>query len=243
MVKVLLAILLSVSVVTGTLERPTTWKQEKDILECMMIDRMQSIENMHGIQFDDDWKPSVCFGYANNLTAEERDDWLAEYSSRTQSFKFSPKSEYKKDLALMDHELGHALMDQVSRRNGYGPWPNFECTQTMNDKEYTSVEILSEGAGSYFEFKGQEIYTRANEDAINYLPTSPNDRRWKDKGYKYKGGWWVVAPIIKEYGERGLVYLITHPVEFDYGNLRAGAKTYRAKALKELADTAAQRPK
>jgi hypothetical protein len=214
----------------------------EEAMESLMIERMAIIEELHCIEFDDNWKPLVSFGFPDDLTISEKSDWDACYLPETQSFLFAPKHRYGKKSSLVDHELGHALMDQVSRRFGNRPWPDYECVMYMNTKERISVKIRTEGVGAYFEYGGQPPYKDEEEYGFNWLPSGPEDPAWNSNQFTYLGGRWIVAPIIKQYGERGLVYLITHPIKYHYDNLREGAKVYREKALKELAETASKNP-
>ncbi|MCC7356760.1 MAG: hypothetical protein IT410_04095 [Candidatus Doudnabacteria bacterium] len=237
MPKLLFALFLALCVSTLGLGQTTQRASAEDAMESLMIERMAVIEELHCIEFDDNWKPRVSFGFPDDLSMSERSDWDGCYLPETQSFLFAPMHRYGKEISLLDHELGHALMDQVSRRSANRPWPDYECVIYMTIKEKVSVKIRSEGVGTYFEYKGQPPYKDDDQYGFNWLPSGPEDLAWDNIHYSYMGGRWIVAPIIKQYGEQGLVYIITHPIEYHYDNLREGAKAYREKALKELATT------
>ncbi len=239
--KLLLALFLGFCVVVAS-GQTTIRQTSEETFECLMTERMQVIEQIHGIKFDKDWKPRVCFGYPDDLTKQKKLDWYAEYFSTSQSFLLSPELRYQNDVSLADHELGHALMDQISRRSGNGPWFNLERMSKMSAQERISIKILSEGVATYFEYKGDPPDKDGDENGVNFLPEGPEHYGWKGNSYKYKGGRWIVAPIIRNYGERGIIYLITHPMVYHYDQVRTGAKAYQAKALKELGATATLRP-
>ena len=240
--KMLLALFLGFCMIATAQGQTTSSGREEEALECLMIERMKVIEQLHGIKFDNDWKPSVRLEFPDDLLPQKKSGYYASYLADTQSFLFSPMQKYLENIHVMDHELGHALMDQVSRRSGNGPWPNIECINTLSEKEQISLMIIDEGVGAYFEYQGQPRYKDEDTNGFYWLPDGPEDFAWKDPDFKYNGGRWIVAPIIKQYGERGIVYLITHPMVYHYDQVRTGAVAYQAKALKDLAATATLRP-
>jgi hypothetical protein len=84
----------------------------------------------------------------------------------------------------------------------------------------------------YFE---RVMYPTNEGLSSNAFPTNRNDSGFTFEIVAFYGGLWLVTPILKLYGEKGLIWLVTH--QFEAGeNLHESAILYQEKALKELAD-------
>ncbi|OGY89613.1 MAG: hypothetical protein A3B30_02160 [Candidatus Komeilibacteria bacterium RIFCSPLOWO2_01_FULL_52_15] len=193
--------------------------------------RICALEEKHGIAFDRGWVPQVTFDIPDHLHPMMRFQYGASYDPLTRGFMVSPFRREVADPRLIDHELGHALADQVSRRIGNGMWPDMKGWEDLSVDDRIGVNIISEGIGNYF--GGPD--SNAEE---GWLPESSADLTWMVRDFIYHGGHWLVEPIIKRYGERGIAYLVTHRFTFSGGDVRTPAKEYQRKALEELSRSA-----
>jgi hypothetical protein len=50
----------------------------------------------------------------------------------------------------------------------------------------------------------------------------------------YDGGYWLVRDILDTYRERGLIWLVSHPLSLSQNTMRADAVAYRQRALTDL---------
>ncbi|MDO8504721.1 MAG: hypothetical protein Q7S36_02600, partial [Candidatus Liptonbacteria bacterium] len=158
-----------------------------------------------------------------------------QYYMGEHAFEGAPELNWDSELmVLLDHELGHALADQVSRRIGNGTWPDTKMYSKLIWHKRYGAKILSEGIGGYFGYIAWESEGKRGEKS---LPARSDDNYWhSDDGADsfYDGGYWLVSPIIRRFGEKGLEYLVTHSFEFPDGNARKAAKEYQKRALNEL---------
>jgi hypothetical protein len=131
-----------------------------------------------------------------------------------------------------DHELGHALADQVSRRNGLGPWYTPDAFWNLPYDHRLGLTIVSEGTAGFIGHHGRPV-----GDNSGWFPASDDERRIANgELLVYTGGEWAVSDILRLHGERGLVWLISHPLVLpEYGDMRAVVVAYRTRALAELA--------
>ena len=208
--------------------------------------RMDYLEKRHGIKFDREALKDIRFGIPEGHEQTNQ----AEYDQNVQviyvntnflaifvkarilfgdsSFRGNPKF-YKKETAqfmsLLDHELGHALADQIARRAGKTMWPVLCCGE----------RVISEGIAEFFECEKPEPEVKSGDD---YFPAEGRVNFWDSNAGKRAirvGGHWLVRPILEKYGGKGIEYLVTH--KFDppeNGNMREAAKEYQKKALEEL---------
>jgi hypothetical protein len=95
-------------------------------------------------------------------------------------------------------------------------------------------ELVSEGTATYFEQTSDIDKIKCGQD--RYWPINinqpPGGITYND--VFYKGGYCLVEPIIRLYGEKGILYLITHPMKMRGNDLRQAASEYQIEALLEL---------
>lgn len=229
---------------------PAAWADGEAMLSNALSLRARTVEQESGFRFDRGWKPSVSLEWSLGTRGESLD---AIYKPEIQTVFFpihiwselaarhKPASGcLNADIAaadneldeLLDHELGHMLMDQVSRRNGLGPWFTEQRFQASTDAEKLGMDILSEGTAVYF----QRLDSPRDDSGLSERAFPAN--REEQALYTYKmiafdGGYWLVRDVLNRYGERGLVWLVAHPF-IATDDMRAAAVAYRARALREL---------
>ncbi len=211
--------------------------------EQAFVLRARVMEKKFGIKFDAEWKPKVVFGVISEETSTSPRLYsrlLAMYRQISQSFLVTPIENSEINFFTTDHELGHALVDQLSRRYGYGMWPSIEKFKSLEWDEQIGIRIVDEGLATYFGYENLLPSQRDGNNGADWLPEGINDIRWTMINYRYNGGHWLVAPIVDRFGERGIVYLITHPLRFKDGKVRTAGKKYQREALKQLANNPLQ---
>ncbi|MDD5164923.1 MAG: hypothetical protein PHG25_00065 [Candidatus Pacebacteria bacterium] len=135
------------------------------------------------------------------------------------------------DLAC--HELGHVLMDQVSRRNGLGPFFTVDYFNLCSRSHQFGINIMAEGTATYFQRK-----MHPTGETLSQFVFSPYDIDTPTM-FDYvlmvnQGGQWVVTDILEKHGERGLIWMLKNPLNV-LGPIRTAVTDYRARALHELA--------
>jgi hypothetical protein len=153
-----------------------------------------------------------------------------------QAFRGTPGlNRNAKLIRLLDHELGHILADHVSRRIGNGIWRDRRTFKLIPLHRINGSKVLSEGIAEFF---GHDPLEFKRSRGANFLPVGYNeDSFWlTNQGVEcaYAGGYWLVAPVLRNFGERGVAYLVTHPLDSPDSNLRRAAVEYQKKALAEL---------
>lgn len=192
------------------------------------------MEKRYGIKFDADWKPLVAFRIPDDIPSQSRADFSAQYVPETQSFVIAPTRRGTVDISVVKHELGHAITDQISRRIGKGMWPDVSKNPELEFDMIVGRAVISEGIGSYFQYKDDPYYPKDAKGGEEWLPQSFGDFLWRNKDFPYHGGHWLVAPIINKCGERGITYLLKHPLRFQNDDVRTAALEYQRVALKKL---------
>ncbi len=129
---------------------------------------------------------------------------------------------------VVDHELGHALTDQISRRNGLGPWFTKEYYNRQDPNNKVGLHVIDEGIAYYFRM----VYHNGENGTLELFPLY--GRKFGSKANKEMAGHWIVKDIIDKYGEKGILWLITHPFNAKDRNMREEARLYRDRALREL---------
>lgn len=253
-----LALILAFSSRTLTAQVLTAQETEvaEEALSQAAVDRMNYLESVHGIKFD---RTEFCGAYLGIPEGEDRSfegEYIPNKGSVYLNSRFTlqltrvgfylgeraflgvPRlSKNPFIVVLLDHELGHALADHVSRRIGNGIWPNHEKLRKSAWHTICGTRVVSEGIGEFFGYSVTDYKKKKNG---RNLPVHSDIQYWNSDGSmegSYTGGYWLVEPILKKYGERGLEYLVTHPLDFPDGKTRQAAKEYQKKALAELERT------
>lgn len=245
---------------TGPVNIPITavlvdsgWGEEEAALSRALAIRAKALEKQSRIKFGENWVPKVSIKWSLGFAGFS--PTVAEYKAETQILYFTTFSidelnrKYKIPLRLMspraisedndfatlaDHELGHALADIVSQRAGLDTFYTIEHFNSLSFPEKFGLKVVSEGIGMYF----AHVYHPMLGEALGAM-AFPGD--FNDFGeisaelISYNGGYWLVHDVISQYGERGLVWLVSHPLLLDISNMRASATAYRSRALAELA--------
>jgi hypothetical protein len=225
------------------------WSRDESILAKAIFIRAQGLEKRTGLHFDTNWKPRVSLewglgsgnGFDGIYQPETQTIYLPIHLIYDLTVRLKLVSGILEadtaardtELAeLFDHELGHELMDQVSRRNGLGPWFTEQRFNTSTRAEKLGLDILSEGTARFFErvnFPRDD--SRLSEEA--FPSTREEQRLYTYDMIAYDGGYWLVRDILHRYGERGLVWMMRHPFIAD-DDMRTAAVAYRRQALEEL---------
>lgn len=226
------------------------WTEDERMLSKAISIRAVILEEKTGFRFDNNWEPKVSLEWSLGSGASGSS---GTYRAETQTIYFPISVLYgltarhtqllgsmDADIAagddefaeLLDHELGHELMDQVSRRNGLGAWFTEERFNTSTEGERVGLDILSEGTALFFQ---RVSFPRDDRELSQgtFPATLREQRFYTYRMIAYDGGYWMVRDVLNRYGERGLIWLMSHPfVARD--NMRAAAVAYRYWALKEL---------
>lgn len=135
----------------------------------------------------------------------------------------------------LNHEWGHYYLDQLHKSMGLGEWP--PDTDNFSFGELFGVEIVSEGIARYIEYREKDLEIEVEswpKETRQYVEVGLKDPIWGIFGYS------LIKPIIDEFGNDGIKYLILNPpLEEDLVDL----ESYRRRALEELRDlTTAEAP-
>lgn len=227
-----------------------SWAETEEVISQAFLIRAIKIEESTDFRFKRGWKPKVSIEW--NLGGRGMKAFAAEYRPKTESFHlpismvYELNVKYNTPLRLLDpktlsedvgfgriadHELGHALADQISRKLGKGPYFTPEQFYALSRERQLGLNIVSEGIGIFFE----NIYLPP-KDALSdeSLPATKEDERWYTfEGIAFDGGHWLVRDILTQHGMRGMAWLVSHPFTAKDG-MRAEAHAYQTRALKEL---------
>ena len=146
---------------------------------------------------------------------EDKKLTLGLYDPETNKI-FLQNEQYKFDWDAEDvyntlnHELGHYYLDRLSEKLTNNDWPEYT---NMTALEKMSVKIVSEGIATYFERKmngnedtfTDEKWPRALGGFFSSWDLTPKNE------IVYDGGYHLVKPIIDQYGEKGIQYLMFNP--------------------------------
>ena len=207
------------------------------VLQQFAASRVRHIEKLVGVSFDGGGPvvkavPMVDWYYAQYepkstaiLVNAKHVSFTGDRISISKDFK--PNSISQSLEATLDHELGHMLTDQLSRRIGNGAWPPSDDQMArMSWGEIVGMKTTSEGIATWIGLSGK-CPTGASSASLASA---------KSVEAFYAGGCWMVGDILAAYQERGLRYLILHP--FTPGrndDLPKAAAEYRAQARDALA--------
>ena len=225
------------------------WGDYEVLLSKAATLRGDRLERRTGFRFDKTWTPAVSLewsigggGSEGQYRAENQTIFLpirivyglsARHGQTAASLSAETVAGDDELGELLDHELGHALMDQVSRRNGMGPWFTEARFEAASAEEQLGLDILSEGTAQYC----QRVEFPRDDSGLSEatFPDKPEQQRFYTYSMlAYDGGYWIVRDILREYRERGLIWLMRHPF-VARGDMRAAAFAYRRRALQELA--------
>ncbi len=227
------------------------WANDEQVLASTLSIRADRLAHKTGFKFARSWKPKVSLEWR---VASVDADVDALYLPETQTLYLPIRIIYEANERLksgadginpetaandeqlgelLDHELGHELMDQLSRRNGLGPWFSRARFDAATDPERLGLDILSEGTAVFF----QRVNYPRDDSGLSEgaFPASRDQQAlYNYKMVAYDGGYWLVRDILSRYRERGLVWMMRHPFVATDG-MRAAAIAYRQTALRELA--------
>lgn len=144
---------------------------------------------------------------------------------------------------VLCHELSHYYIDLLIERQFPESWlikPKRSGQKTLSIKTQIGILIVSEGIATYF---GKSL----SADQNHYF----NEERWEKKYSEqdiasnlplrelliYNGGHFLVAPILNQFGAKGIVYLINHPLNITVPDFWT-VITYQKQALEELSQHA-----
>lgn len=228
---------------------------EREMLCRAIADRMDYLEVKHSVVFNRGAFQRIEFGIPATTNQTFWAVYISDDSSiylkadlvsrfedaRIESGELAFSGPPRKDLdfpllALLDHELGHHLADTISRRVGNGPFPNTAEYRKFKWHELAGHKFISEGIAGFFGYCPSN-YRKSVAKSVKDFPVDSDEKYWNSdraKDLLRAGGYWLVYPIIRNYGERGIAYLVTHPLDFPDGKARKAAVEYQREALREL---------
>jgi len=221
-------------------------------LEQLLVQRQPVLERLSSIDCDPVTPAVIAFGIAPDVHPAQTYGFGARYIPPSRSFLFNPKfyaalnrwhGDEPEQLAsfliaeeklrmTIDHELGHALVHDIARRSGQLDWYNGSFMTWASDAQI-GLKILSEGLGTYFERLTSDD---RNPHGRSIMPSNWQDPNWSSRFDEicYESGYSVVADIVDQYGERGIVYILAHPLLIPDGDLYGAATEYTRIALEVL---------
>ena len=206
------------------------------------------------ISFADDNRCPVFFDVPSDVHPARHDLFGARYNPYIRSFTFNPRFYaalnrwigddpasidsffvQEPDLRVdIDHELGHQWSHDVARRTYQYDWFMPTDTKQWTADRRIGLRILMEGVATYC-----ERLTSDAQDPIGlmWLPTAWSDPEWYWEWPKItqEGGYSLVKPILDQYGERGLIYMLSHQLPIPDGNAYDALTQYQQQALQDLA--------
>lgn len=201
--------------------------------------RMDTLEKKYGILFSEHWEPRIKFERPSYITSG---DFSGCYDQASHAIWISSFYKYIKwestdtiQIApvwareLIDHELGHALCDQISVLNFGKTWPDTLTWIERSFEEKVALKILTEGVAEYFSNSNT-----TTEISFQLFPDNKKNTIWKNNEWTYSAGYILVKPIVTEFGEKGLKYIIQNSFTYKDGDVRTAAKAYQKTALEEL---------
>ncbi len=157
--------------------------------------------------------------YAESLDSLKKIDLYTTKSVSHYSF------DLVKDIPkLFAHESGHFLFNQLATNNGFNTyWPNYN---EIDPQHLIGLRLISEGLAEYAE---RLLYPSANTFADSLYSKRIEDfdnlRTISDGGYN------LIAPVFREYGNRGALHMMRNPPSNkDLKNLPA----YRRRIISQL---------
>ena len=150
------------------------------------------------------------------------------------AFLEPPEWDFSTAKDTIHHELAHYYMDKLSERLVDEDWPKYEDDMTL--AQMLGIKLISEGTATYIERKmnGQED-TFTDKDwpkgirGFVFHPLLP----YPKNEIIYYGGFHLVKPVIDQYEEEGIIYLMFNPPqEHEMLNL----PLYQQRMLEELSD-------
>lgn len=226
-------------------------REEEVVLSRALILRSWALETATKIKFD-----KVPSAKLERLDYGRGQQYAGQYRSETEKIIFSVSIWYDLNVRLAkslrlatpqevaadedfqilaDHELGHALADQVSRRSDHGPWFLPEKMLELKQTEALGLHVVAEGVGIWF---AQALHPSRERYSAQNFPSNPEESRFYTfEDIVHYGGYWLVRDILNKYGERGLVWLMSHPLTLNGDNMRLAVIACRECALTELAQS------
>lgn len=236
-----------------------TAEELKTYLTNAFIARQNVLANVHDIKFEPGWQPVVNIGLPKDLNAKDAEELWALYDPSPRQFFFNEKIEaivgpealkfkdFGRDkrvhcrshecspvMMIIDHELGHAYADQVSRRLELGQFPPCNDASVSNERQL-GYRLLSEGIATWFEYTS--MYGIPYVVSYSVFPSSSADRQWRllnERFYFYQGAYWLTGPLLDYHPTQGVEYLLKHPLVYEKGNLREAMQVYREEIFRAM---------
>lgn len=197
--------------------------------------RMHIIEKRFKVKFDEGWVPYFMIGKTPNPADYKYGNWRGLYSSEsgTISFRDNFMEDQPTDIFILDHELTHGLVNQITKRHLGYRWPRDDRESYSKPDlivEEMVVWMVAEGVAEYVGHTIREDRYPVLEDAWPTQFEAPiNNAVWN--WMAYDGGYYFVKPILDQMGfEKGLLYLIKNPMQVRNGNFRKAIPAYWRKA-------------
>ena len=213
--------------------------------------RRSALEQACGIEVPHDSNLTVTFAIPKHLNPQSQPPFGIRFYAATGTFMVQPKMQealnhWHRDtwsasrdsfpvpddslLLEIDREVGRAIVYDVARQSN-----RMELFQPQAQLEKTvGVRLLLTGMSTYFE---RRLSANRSTYGLGTLPSRWNNS-WLDhtqvNDIFCEGGNWIVSRIIDEYGERGIIYILSHPLVVIDGNAYQAAMNYQRDALAAL---------
>lgn len=203
------------------------FSQDSVSVSRMFSERKLVLEEKYLISFDSMWIPVVYFSQPDSMPDREWKGTLACYDVYSDVFFVNNTDAARVDTSVADHELIHAYVNHLSRRVGFGPWPNSWGFRDSSRFWILGMEMISEGISGYVECF--QIPDFPFPDSISFP-------MWTEEyaNIMYWGGITLVKPILDFGFKKGILYLLTHPISFSNGKFKETIEEYQRKAKKVL---------
>lgn len=203
-----------------------TFSKESGIERTLAIEKAL-MEKRFNLVWPDSCRPMIRVGMPEYLTPYQKSRYAGLYQKDSTIIWISPKTarllNFSDPLSLMDqllgmsldesidHELGHAYADWISRGINRRCWPIFDTTTTPGSG--LGLSIQSEGIGETFRrgwltgvWHPEFWPVQVTEEQI--APGSPMFEM-----LSYDGGQMLVGALAAKYGLTATVaYVVTHPL-------------------------------
>ena len=142
---------------------------------------------------------------------------------------------------IMWHEATHHLMNTVAQSQGLGIWYTPEYIKELDNEHWLGVHIISEGTAEYI--KSLNYPFEKEPDENDFPSEDVTSLRINFERVAYKGGYWLVKPILKKHGQVGMIWMMQNPFVAKYENMRQAGIDYQQKALAQLSLLEQKKPK
>ena len=145
----------------------------------------------------------------------------------------NPNLAHERFDGILNHELGHHYANERRRSLGYGNWP-IENIRDIPPEYRLPMKMISEGIGVYFDVKSSAGIDKHRLQAYLESLGWPRDISDYTKVKIFMTGYKVVAPVIDQFRDAGIDFLINNlPTQEDLTDMK-GYQSWVMRCLKKL---------